>query len=132
MIIRLLLIVLLSNSVFASECISDFTEEAIFSAVQKGNGIYYPFESIHLVDGEHEPVEAISIRLPKSIGRVIKVSTHLRNASIKRGATRFMNELSSSEREIIYRGPNSGWHVRFEFVLQDNCWYLAGASNTST
>jgi len=129
--LKLVLLFLFSSSAIASQCIKDLNNESVFTIIQRGNAVSYPFKSSHLIKGEHEPVLKHSVLSSKDKDLILKRSNLFYTQSIEAGSVKNLI-INGNSATIQFRGPNSGWHVTWFFINKNNCWLLNGLQDQST
>ena len=120
--------ILTSSGVVAESCIPIFSDKKLLNEVIEENGIHTPFKLGSLTDGKYEPEIKYEVLNKPSLNKIIKtVSAHYKYAKTK-GAEKLIKE----NKIIIFRGPDSGYYIEYNFNTINGCWKLVGFTNAST
>jgi hypothetical protein len=128
---HILLLACISNLAVASSCISDLNSLDIFQTSHSGNAINYPFSSSRLIDGPDEPELETNILIQSDQPFIIKRSNLLYNRSINSNSNESIRVIDNNA-IILFKGPNSGWHITWGFIKINNCWCLNSLKDQST
>jgi len=127
----LILGALLSFGVSAGSCVTEFSEDKLLHEITQGKQIHTPFILGHLIDGKYEPEMKYKELDITSFNKILKIVKFEHNNALTSGAEKLINTYENHN-EIIFRGPNSGYYVKYKFMNKKGCWKLTGFSNEST
>ena len=120
--------ILTSSGVTAESCISNFSDEKLLNEIIQGNEIHTPFKLGSLIDGKHEPEIKYEELNKPSLNKIIKTVS----AQYKYAKTKGAEKLIKENKKIIFRGPDSGYYIEYNFKTINGCWKLVGFTNAST
>lgn len=120
-----------STAAFAADCINHYSEQSLLAAIDNGKAIHTPFKFGYLVDGMHEPEMKYKTLDVSALEQITSRVQRSYRYALKRGAEK---KRSGNDRvkNLVFRGPNSGYHVTFTFQNINGCWKLTSLIDGST
>ena len=119
---------LISSGVNAESCLSKFSGEKLLNEIIQGNEIHTPFKLGSLTYGKHEPEIKYEELNKTSLNKIIKIVSSQYKYAKTKGAEKLIKE----NKKIIFRGPDSGYYIEYNFKTINGCWKLVGFTNGST